>query len=213
MKINILCDNKQSWFWDTSDSFINDLKDKGHEVNICKAEDELSKADISAFISCTKIVSKEGLEKSKSNIVCHPSDLPKGRGFSPIAWEILKNSNLITFSLFEADENVDNGKIYGKKELQLSGTELNDEIKKKQGEVTYSMILDYVDKYPNNDSYIQEGEPTYYDRRTSDDSELDIKKSIKEQFNIFRIVDNNSYPAFFRYKDEKYILKIEKEKK
>ena len=152
-------------------------------------------------------------EKSKSNIVCHPSDLPKGRGFSPIAWEILKNSNLITFSLFEADENVDNGKIYGKKELQLSGTELNDEIKKKQGEVTYSMILDYVDKYPNNDPYIQEGEPTYYDRRTPDDSELDIKKSIKEQFNIFRIVDNNSYPAFFRYKDEKYILKIEKEKK
>ena len=30
----------------------------------------------------------------------------------------------------------------------------------------------------------------------------------KEQFNLLRIVDNNSYPAFFFYKNKKYIIKI-----
>ena len=54
---------------------------------------DMSSGDLAIFISCTKIISKEGLLKNTSNIVCHPSDLPKGKGFSPIAWEILDGSN------------------------------------------------------------------------------------------------------------------------
>ena len=149
--------------------------------------------------------------KSNSNIVCHPSDLPKGRGFSPIAWELLNDSNEIIFTLFEADENVDNGKIYKKESLKLNGTELNNEIKNLQAKKTFSMILDYIDSYPENDSYEQLGDPTYFPRRTNLDSELDIDKSIRSQFNLFRVVDNKNYPAFFMYKSKKYILKIEED--
>ena len=211
MDINILCDNKDSWFWRTSNIFLDDLKSRGHNVNLCKNESELINADVSAFISCTKIVTPDGLKKSKSNIECHPSDLPNGRGFSPIAWEILNNSDQIVFTLFEADEKVDNGKIYFKKSIDLIGTELNNEIKIIQADTTYSMILEYIDNYPHNTSYEQEGEETYYPRRTPSDSELDIKQSIESQFNLFRIVDNDLYPAYFKYKNRKYVLKIEKE--
>jgi len=59
MKINILCDNKNSWFWKTSDSFLENLDIMGHSVNVCQSESELKEADISAFISCNKIVSKK----------------------------------------------------------------------------------------------------------------------------------------------------------
>ena len=38
---------------------------------------------------------------------------------------------------------------------------------------------------------------TYLQRRTPEDSELDVKKSIAEQFNLFRIADENRYPCFF----------------
>jgi methionyl-tRNA formyltransferase len=211
MKLNILCDNKNSWFWDTSENFLQQLSDKGHEVNLCTSETDIENADVSVFISCMKIVSQNGLEKSNSNIVCHPSDLPKGRGFSPIAWELLNDSNEIIFTLFEADENVDNGKIYKKESLKLNGTELNNEIKNLQAKKTFSMILDYIDSYPENDSYEQLGDPTYFPRRTNLDSELDIDKSIRSQFNLFRVVDNKNYPAFFMYKSKKYILKIEED--
>lgn len=211
MKINILCDNENSWFWSTSKNFINEMSITGHDVNICTKEENLKNADVSVFISCTKVVSLDGLNKSNSNIVCHPSDLPKGRGFSPIAWELLNGSNEITFSLFEADENIDNGRIYKKETLILQGTELNDEIKILQAQKTYSMILDYLDSYPENDSYEQEGRATYYKRRTNLDSELDIDKTIKSQFNLLRIVDNKHYPAFFIYKSKKYILKIDED--
>ena len=73
------------------------------------------------------------------------------------------------------------------------------------------MILDYLESYPENDSYEQEGRATYYKRRTNQDSELDIEKTIKSQFNLLRIVDNKHYPAFFIYKSKKYILRIEED--
>ena len=45
----------------------------------------------------------------------------KGRGFSPIAWEILDSANKLTFTLFEANEKIDD--IYYKKKLNYQ--ELN----------------------------------------------------------------------------------------
>ena len=54
----------------------------------------------------------------------------------------------------------------------------------------------------------QRGEETFYKKRTPKDSELDINKTIKEQFNLLRIVDNEKYPAFFKFKNKIYTLKI-----
>ena len=82
------------------------------------------------------------MEKSLSNIVCHPSNLPKGGVF--LVWDILNNKNELTFSLFEATENVDEGFIYDKITVPLSGTELNDDLRNIQSEVTFSMILNYI---------------------------------------------------------------------
>ena len=56
--------------------------------------------------------------------------------------------NYLTFTLFEADEEVDNGKIYTKLKVELKGTELNEEIKNIQAETTSTMILDYISQYP-----------------------------------------------------------------
>lgn len=210
MIINLLCDNKSSWFWNYSENFKNVLESKKHKVNVCTNEKDLIIADISAFISCVKLVSVEGLSKSNSNIVCHPSDLPKGKGNSPIAWEILNGSNELTFTLFEAVEGVDSGPIYDKVKVDLSGHELNSEIKEIQAKTTFKMIEKYINSYPSVESYQQKGKETFYKKRTPEDCQLDINKSIIEQFNLLRTVDNDNYPAFFIYQEHKYILKIEK---
>ncbi len=57
----------------------------------------------------------------------------------------------------------------------------------------------------------QNGDETFFPRRKYKDSELDINKSILEQFNLLRIVDNERYPAFFYINETKYILKIYRE--
>jgi hypothetical protein len=55
----------------------------------------------------------------------------------------------------------------------------------------------------------QTGEPSFYKKRTPGDSRLDPQKSLAEQFNLLRVVDNDRYPAFFEWNGRRYNLKIE----
>ena len=210
MRINVLCNDKNSWFWSYKEAFIEVIINEGHKVSVYSSEKDMSNGDLAIFISCTKIISKEGLLKNTSNIVCHPSDLPKGKGFSPIAWEILDGSNEITFTLFEANEGVDDGDIYYKETVLLKGDELNDDLRKIQASITFKLIYKYISRLPENKSYSQKGSETFHSKRTPQDSELDINKTIDDQFNLLRIVDNERYPAFFIKNGQKYKIKIEK---
>lgn len=71
------------------------------------------------------------------------------------------------------------------------------EIKHLQGKKTNELILKFIDNYSKMQGKPQEGEESFYRKRTPKDSELDINKTIDEQFNLLRVVDNEKYPAFF----------------
>ena len=70
------------------------------------------------------------------------------------------------------------------------------------------MCLDFVKNYETINPHKQTGDESVYPRRTPKDSELDINKTIKEQFNLLRIVDNEKYPAFFEIGGKRYEIKI-----
>jgi methionyl-tRNA formyltransferase len=142
----------------------------------------------------------------------HESDLPKGRGWAPLFWQILEGRNKIPIVLFEATEKMDSGDIYIKDFIKFEGHELHDEIRKKQAEKTIELCLKFLNKYGKLKPKKQKGSPTFYRKRTPADSELNINETIKNQFNLLRIVNNDQFPAFFYYKGHKYILKIYKEK-
>lgn len=166
--------------------------------------------DIVFILAYHSIIESKYL-KHKHNIVIHESDLPQGKGWAPLFWQILEGKNEIVFSMFEASDGVDNGDIYMKKILKLNGYELNQELRKKQAELTIKMCLEFINNYEKYKIPIpQKGKESFYKKRTPKDSELDINKTIKEQFNLLRIVDNENYSAFFYIDNQKYILKIEK---
>ncbi|MFK5974979.1 MAG: formyltransferase family protein [Sulfurovum sp.] len=166
--------------------------------------------DIVFILSYHKIISDEYLAKNKHNIVIHASDLPKGKGWAPLFWQVLEDKNIIPFSMFEASRGVDDGCIYMQKDLHLTGYELNSELRDKQANHTISMCLEFINNYDIYSKAIkQNGEETFYKKRDSKDSCLDINKTLKEQFNLLRIVDNTNYPAFFELDGYRYILKIE----
>jgi|TARA_R110000765_G_scaffold243918_1_gene346272 methionyl-tRNA formyltransferase len=207
MKITILTDNKKSWVLPYVKTIHNKLS-KDHAVSHVYNIRDVEESDVLFILSCEKIVTKKQLNICKNNIVIHPSELPKGRGWSPVAWQILEDKNFIPMSLFEAEAAVDSGDIYIVDYIELQGTELNEEIKHLQGIKTVEMAIAYISKWPMVGKPQEDYESTYYKRRGLDSSELDINKSIEENFNLLRVVDNNRYPAFF-YKDGvKYIIKI-----
>jgi methionyl-tRNA formyltransferase len=211
MKITLLTDNPESWIVPYAKQLKGEL-DNIHVVNhIYDLNDFSGCGDVLFILGCEKIIKKESLKLHQRNIVIHPSLLPLGRGWSPLAWQILSGTNTIPFSLFEATEKVDSGDIYLVDYLTLEGHELNEEIKAKQGELTVKMVLQYLEQHATLKGVHQKGEPSYYQRRTKADSELDIDMPLKEQFNLLRVVDNKKYPAFFVIDGIKYILQIDKE--
>lgn len=209
MKITILTDNPNSWFIKYVDQLKKELS--VYDILHIYSQDDIQTGDILFLLSCEKIIPKEKLLMNKNNIVVHPSKLPKGRGWSPLAWQILENKNEIPVTLFEASENVDAGNIYIVDYIKLEGHELNEEIKDKQGLITIKMVKQFIENYHTITSSPQIGTPSFYKKRTKLNSELDINKSLKDQFNLLRIVDNEKYPAFFNLNGNTYILKIYKE--
>lgn len=208
--ITILTD-KTSWMNMYNLILKNELENIGHKVNLINSKKELQKGDIAFFLSCFEIVGSEFLELNKNNIVVHASDLPKGKGWSPASWQILEGKNDIPLTLFEAVEKMDSGNYYIKDVLKLNGSELIDEWQEKLGKKIVEMCIEYVLNYPNIKSNAQIGCESFYQKRTPKNSELDINKTIKEQFNLLRITNNEKYPAFFEYNNCKYIIKISKE--
>ena len=142
----------------------------------------------------------------------YESVLPQGKGWSPLTWQILEDKNEIPITLFEAKESVDSGTIYMQEIMHFTGTELLEELRDKQAAYTTQMCMSFVKNYPGiiSSGKEQSGRASYYKKRKSEDSKIDSDKTICEQFNLLRVVDNNRYPAFFEMAGERYFLKIEK---
>lgn len=209
MKVAILTSSNQ-WFI----KYSQELKIKiPHASLYFNHEDMCVSYDIVFILSYHRIIEKKYLDKNKHNIVIHASELPKGKGWAPMFWQILEGKSKIIFSMFEASLGVDDGDIYMKDILNLTGYELNQELRYKQANLIIEMCLKFYISYNQYKvTSKQEGYESFYEKRTLKDSELDINKSIDTQFNLLRIVDNEDYPAFFEKDGKKYILKIEEAK-
>jgi len=207
MKIQILVDNTDSWIIPYARRLANDLSDR-HDSTLIHSPEDVEKGDILVLLGCGQIF--KDLHLNEYNLVVHESDLPKGRGWSPLTWQVLEGQDEIPVTLFEAVEEVDAGPIYDQEVITFEGHELVDELREKQGEATIRLVKRFVCDYPDVQGKPQEGEPSYYPRRTPKDSELDTNKTIEEQFDLLRVCDNERYPAFFVKDGERYIIKVEK---
>lgn len=208
MKISILIDNPGSWFHEYMPELRRILIKFDRNPRFFKCASELKKGGILFILSCDGVISRRKLKLHCNNVVVHAGDLPKNRGWSPLTWQVERGENCIPITLFEAAGKLDAGDYYIKDRIRLDGTELINDIRKKEAEKTIEMIKSYLCRYPMK-AILQRGSPTYNRRRKPDDLELDIRRSIDSQFNKMRVADNFRYPLYFIRKGRKYILKIE----
>ena len=212
-KITFLLDSSNLWFEKTLRNYNFKLNNK-YIFKISKNPNNIKNQDIVIAISYTKILSNNFLDKNGLVLIIHPSKLPKDMGFSPLQYQILRNKNKNKFyiSLIKAAKEVDTGTIYLQNSFIIGETELSDEIRNIQGIQILKIIKKFLVRYPHVKPKKQIGKSNFNRRRYPKDSQLNINKTIKQQFNHLRINDNKLYPSFFYYKDQKYIIKIFKEK-
>jgi methionyl-tRNA formyltransferase len=209
MKIDILIDNKSSWFIPFGERLKIALS-SDHNVRLIHNLEEMADGEILFILSCEKIIKKDKRNLYKHAVVVHASDLPSGKGWSPLSWQIVEGKNKIPLSMIYAVDRVDSGDIILKEEVNYTGLELLDELREKLGGTINQMCIWFTTNCSIVKHTPQDGVESFYNRRSPADSMLDIDKSIKEQFNLFRVSDNERYPAFFIYQGTKYNLKIEK---
>ena len=192
-KIAFLLDKKNPWIFEYYKKFY---KKKFKKVKILWNTKKLLNFDILFIINYTKKIDLKKFSSSSINLVIHESNLPKGKGFAPLQWQVLQNKKKIIFSMIKINKMIDSGPIVMKKMLKLNGLELYDELRFLQAKTIFKMIDLFIKKYPKIKFKKQKGSSTFYRKRTTKDSKLNINRTIKSQFNKLRITNNNDWPAF-----------------
>jgi methionyl-tRNA formyltransferase len=157
-------------------------------------------------------VSSSVIERYEKVLVIHASDLPKGRGWSPHVYGLLNGDDELCISLIEADVPVDTGVIWTKIRRELLPFYTLNDVIEILSEAHFELFNFAIENFGSIKTVPQcsEIEPTYFERRTPADSELDINKTISEQFNLMRATDPNRFPAFFYMFNKKFTLKLER---
>lgn len=208
--MTVLVNNPEGWVQPRARGFVDELS-RSYRAAYVERTADVPEGDVAFFLGCSRIVGADVLGRNRLNLVVHGSDLPRGRGFSPIPWQVLEGSNRIPLVLFEAEETLDSGPIYFRDVLELDGTELLDEIRDKTWRGIEGLIRRFLGDPGSVAPVPQQGEPSFYPRRTDKDDEIDPQKTIAEQFDHLRIVDNERYPAWFTYRGQRYLLRISKD--
>lgn len=163
---------------------------------------DLRPGDFCFYLSCGQVVPASILSQYRHNLVVHESDLPKGKGWSPLSWQLLEGENKITVTLFEAVKKVDSGMIYAQEWLEFAVHELIDESRAAQAGAIRDLCKRFVLEYPGILAQVPEqvGEESFYPRCKPVASRLNTEQSIANQFSLLRIVNNERYRWFLSTK-------------
>lgn len=129
-------------------------------------------------------------------IIFHMTDVPYGRGGSPLQNLILRGHDSTMISGLRCVSEMDAGPVYIKSPLALNGSA--EEIYVRANNVIATMICDIVRDEPT--PVPQVGEVTPFVRRRPEDSELPANLSPQQTYDFIRMLDAPDYPrAFLRY--------------
>ena len=126
-------------------------------------------------------------------IVFHMTDLPYGRGGTPLQNLISEGKNETKITAFKCNDIIDGGPIYLKKKLSLYGGA--EEIYIRASKIISKMIIEIIEGkiIPK----IQVGEIVNFARKKPADSNLKDMENIEDLFNKIRMLDAHGYPKAF----------------
>ena len=126
-------------------------------------------------------------------VIFHMTDLPFGRGGSPLQNLIARGIYETKLSALKCTAQLDAGDIYIKQPLSLWGTA--EEIYLRAAELTKEMIIQIVKEKPQ--LYKQQGEPVVFQRRKPSEGDVGEFDSLAEIFDYIRMLDADTYPPAF----------------
>jgi len=121
------------------------------------------------------------------------SDLPYGRGGSPLQNLIADGHQETKLSAIKMVEELDAGPIYTKRPLELTGRA--EDIYRRAGELSWEIIKWMVKEEPM--PIPQKGEVSIFKRRKPSQSALPKSGGLRKAYDCVRMLDAPSYPKAF----------------
>lgn len=136
-------------------------------------------------------------------IAFHMTDLPFGRGGSPLQNLIVRGYSKTKISAFQVTNELDAGPIYLKKDLSLDGSA--QEIFRRASKIIFNDMIPHIIKNSSKPSQ-QKGKIVTFSRRKNQESDISDLTDLNTTFDYIRMLDAEGYPNAFL---EKNNLRIE----
>lgn len=210
--MNIVIAYTKKWYR----NIVSDLREKHPNINIHTIEsphnltiDKLSQVDPEyIFFPHWSFYIDEEIYKTYNCIIFHMTDLPFGRGGSPLQNLIVRGIYDTKISAIQCVEGLDSGPIYLKKPLSLHGNA--EEIYIRASHIVADMITEIILNKPK--PVPQEGEVVKFKRRKPSDGDIAPLKTLDQVYDYIRMLDADGYPRAF-LKTEHFILEFERASK
>lgn len=192
----------KSWNIENAGKF-KQIYDKQYDIIIITDKNDLTKEfldsfkpDYIFFPHWSWKIEQEIYEKYKC-IVFHTSNLPEGRGGSPIQNQILHKIYNSKINAIGVAREYDQGDIYCRHEISLKEGTIEDILINISNIVFSEMIPKILNE--NMTPVPQKGEAGYFDRRTPDMSSLlNVNiADIYDMYDFIRMLDGEGYPAAY----------------
>ncbi|MCT8332168.1 methionyl-tRNA formyltransferase [Leptospira sp. 85282-16] len=168
-------------FVDTPDKLVTELKDFSPKF---------------IFFPHWRWIVPEDIINNYECVCFHMTDVPYGRGGSPLQNLILAGNQNTVLTALRMEKGLDSGPVYLKLPLNLDGSAR--QIYLRASELSWEIIKKLVTE--SHQPFPQKGEPTFFKRRKPEESELPSDLDIGRLYNFIRMLDADDYPyAFINY--------------
>ncbi|MDP2676868.1 MAG: methionyl-tRNA formyltransferase [bacterium] len=137
--------------------------------------------------------------ESHECIVFHMTDLPFGRGGSPLQNLLVRGVYKTKISAVRVVEKLDTGPVYSKKPLDLKEGRAED-LYKKASAMASGMIKEVITRHPK--PYSQKGKIVVFKRRKPEESKIPSGLTDRGLYDFIRMLDADGYPRAFVESDD-----------
>jgi len=145
------------------------------------------------FIPHWSLIIPKSIWVNYTCVVFHMTDLPYGRGGSPLQNLIVRGHKETKITALKVNEGIDAGDFYLKHPLSLDGTA--QEIYHRTVPIIKEMIEAIIDENITPEPQI--GNPVVFKRRKKQDGALNDLEDLEKVFDFIRMLDADGYPPAF----------------
>ncbi|MFA5317873.1 MAG: formyltransferase family protein [Patescibacteria group bacterium] len=154
------------------------------------------------FIPHWSWIIPESIWSNFNCVVFHMTDLPYGRGGTPLQNLILRGHKTTKISAIKVNRGIDTGNIYLKESLSLNGSA--EEIYQRASKIIFNKMIPKIIKN-NPIPKKQCGKIVKFNRRKPGQSEISSGMNLKKVYDQIRMLDAEDYPrAYLKTKKLKF---------